>query len=246
MLNAMGLKYAADQELMQAHDQTCEERKKEDGDDTAAPFTRDPGTYEGCLAGPTSEKAREAAVAAMRAETQAKHVEERVRRRRRSIEKACGGVPTGRQQISMELWRRRKRPRSLRAKNTRGTNGAARQAATYQKCGKWAVHTASECTAIDGQQVAATPAGKGQGQGMGASGGKGGDGKGGTSVANVTATDETLYNAAGRTDRVALQLRLRRSQGSAEKAVGSRPPVASIHMETWVRWWTTCAARPDQ
>ena len=58
MLNAMGLKYAADQELMQAHDQTCEERKKEDGDDTAAPFTRDPGTYEGCLAGPTSEKAR--------------------------------------------------------------------------------------------------------------------------------------------------------------------------------------------
>ena len=80
---------------MQAHDQTCEERKKEDGDDTAAPFTRDPGTYEGCLAGPTSEKAREAAVAAMRAETQAaKHVEERVRRRCRSIETACGCVPT--------------------------------------------------------------------------------------------------------------------------------------------------------
>ena len=39
VLNAMGLKYAVDQELMQAHDQTCEERKKEDGDDTAAPFT---------------------------------------------------------------------------------------------------------------------------------------------------------------------------------------------------------------
>lgn len=228
VLYAMGLKYAVDQELMQAHDQTCEERKKEDGDDTAAPFTRDPGTSEGCLAGPTSEKAGEAAVAAMRAEPQAaEHVEERVRRRRRSIEKACGCVPKGRQQISMELWRRRTRPRSFRAKNTRRTNGAARQAATYQKCGKWAVHTASECTAIDGQQVAATPAGKGQRSRTGSKRWQRWRRKK-RHLCGQRDSDRRDAVQRGRTDRVALHLRLSRSQGSAEENVGYGLPLQSF------------------
>jgi len=198
VLNAMGLKYAVDQELMQAHDQTCEERKKEDGDDTAAPFTRDPGTSEDVWRVPRRRR---------RGRRQSRRCARNLKQQSMSRNEFGDDAVRSRRHADVYLRDASKSPWSCGdGGHVREVSGRRIPEGQMERQGKLlptrsagngqSTRPASARQSMDNKWQPHPPA-KANVQGLGASGGKGGDGKRGTSVANVTATDETLYNAAG-------------------------------------------------